>query len=784
MADNPIKHSDIIQEGNPFDKTIKGLEALLKLFKKLDKELKTTAKELLKFTQKQNVATKEGKTNIQAAAKATKELTVKEKEALRVKKQLERAQVQLAQAGSKENLQLIKTKEALKLKNAEMRKAAKAMITGTKSTNKWGKALGSFQFKFNALGNIMANVTSFITRKFTRAIRGAVDVIVDFDSAMAQVRSITGATGKEFDKLRDSAKALGGATKFTASQVAGLQKEFAKLGFSTEEILNAQAATLDLAAATGADLARAAEVAGITIRQFGLRAAETKRVTDVMARSFTSSALDIEKFAEAMKFVGPAAKASGISIERTTAILGQLADAGISGSMAGTSLRQIMLALSGESGTFSEKIERAAESGLTLAGAADEVQKRAATALLVMAEGVDTIDDFTEALENAGGAAREMADIQLNTLAGQAAILKSAWEGLILEMSTTEDDLEGVKRGIGFITQSFNALTTFLKQDDLTLSQAFTIERLAAQITRELLSDVRITTGELKTGFQGLGETFKEMGTDIWEQLFPKESGENVVRTLENIDELVKSLDDTFKEQDQEAVDFGPFNLVISPEEFAKSEAALKKLAALNNVVIDDVVEGEGDKTQAVLQGLGSISDATNAFAEDNKAVTITTAIINGIASVIATWKNSGGFPLGIAAAAAQAAIIGKLISSMKSERFAEGGPILGDPHSRGGVNVEAEGGEYIINKHSTAKYNDLVRAINENDQSGIANAALQNSAFHEVWGRRKAQNNILVQNDPNIRRMREIMENTPQFVPEGKRTERWPDGRTRIVNG
>ena len=415
-----------ISFNDAFDsKFLAELEKLVKLFKELGVE----AREL-------NQAVKSAKTfeemqkNAKKAADSTKKLTTEEKK-------LEGAVKRLAFAQSDAGKEFAKTTEITRRQVAENKKLAQSQLGLIKRTGRLTKSI--------AKGNIVANIFSRITRSIGRAIRGTLKSIADFDQAIADVGAISRATDQQLEKLRKTALQLGGSTKFTATEVAGLQKELAKLGFTTTEILNAQSAILSLAAAAQTDLANAATVAGITVNQFGLTANETQRVVDVMARSFTSSALDIDKFTESMKFVGPAAKASGLSIEEATARLAQLADAGISGSLAGTSLRQIMLALSKESGTFSEKIERAAEAGLDLAGAADEVQRRAATALLVLADGVDNVDDLTEALENAAGAADELARKQLDTLHGQITILTSAWNRFVLSVSASESGFRGIK---------------------------------------------------------------------------------------------------------------------------------------------------------------------------------------------------------------------------------------------------------------------------------------------------------------------------------------------------
>lgn len=127
-------------------------------------------------------------------------------------------------------------------------------------------------------------------------ISGLINKSKEFDKAFSNLAAVTGKTKDEIASLKENAKDLGATTAFTATQVLELSTEFAKLGFSTTEILNASEATLDLAAAAGVDLAEAATVAGSTLRGFGLDTEETQRVVDVMAKSFTSSALDMEKF--------------------------------------------------------------------------------------------------------------------------------------------------------------------------------------------------------------------------------------------------------------------------------------------------------------------------------------------------------------------------------------------------------------------------------------------------------------------------------------------------------
>lgn len=296
-----------------------------------------------------------------------------------------------------------------------------------KGLNKAERALDKTGRKMQQFGkNMSAKVTAPIVAM------GAVsfNVFKGFEAEMAKVQAVSGATAEEFKALSDNAKELGASTMFSAREVAGLQTEFAKLGFTATEITKVTESTLALAQASGSDLARAAEVAGSTLRAFGLDAVETGRVTDVMAMSFSSSALDMETFAESMKVVAPVAKSAGMSIEETSAMMQILANAGLKGSRAGTALRRIISEIGASGKPTAEALKDLAAKGLDLADAKDEVGRSAQSALLVLAQGVDQISPLTHELKNSAGAAKEMADVMGDTAFGAGKRLESAMEGL------------------------------------------------------------------------------------------------------------------------------------------------------------------------------------------------------------------------------------------------------------------------------------------------------------------------------------------------------------------
>ena len=299
------------------------------------------------------------------------------------------------------------------------------------------KGLNKAERSMDKFGRNMQRTGKNLSMKLTAplAALGAMsfNVFRDFELEMAKVKAVSGATADEFKALSDNAKELGRSTIFSAREVAGLQLEFAKLGFTAKQITGVTEATLNLAQASGSDLARSAEVAGATLRGFGLDVSETGRVTDVMAKSFSTSSMDMESFAEGMKMVAPIAKSAGMSLEETTAMMSLLANAGVKGSMAGTQLRRIISELATTGKPTTEAIRDLAESGLTLVDAKDEVGRAAQGALTILAGSVDQINPMTEALKNSAGAAEEMADIMDMTAAGASKALGSAVEGLAIE---------------------------------------------------------------------------------------------------------------------------------------------------------------------------------------------------------------------------------------------------------------------------------------------------------------------------------------------------------------
>jgi hypothetical protein len=362
----------------------------------------------------------------------------------------------------------------------------------------------------------------------------AVKTFASFEQSMAKVNAVSGATGAEFQALNKLALDLGSTTRFTAAQVSDLMLNYSKLGFSAGEIEKITGATLNLALATGEDLAKSAEVAGSTLRAFGLDASEMLRVTDVMAKSFSSSALDLDRFSDSMKYVAPVASAAGISLEEASAMLAILANNGIKGSQAGTSLRRIITDLGSTGGNVAGAIEKLANKGLGLGNAMDEVGRTAQTALIVLGKGIGDLKPLTSEFENAAGSAQAMAAIMDNTLEGAMFRMKSAIEGAAISFG------EMLAPAVNKITVLVGNLATYFKNlDPETKNLIIRIAGVAA-----VIGPLAIAVGVLSSALAFLITPVALVVAGVGGLLFLLSGG---IDTLSSTKKQVKELSESMK---------------------------------------------------------------------------------------------------------------------------------------------------------------------------------------------------------------------------------------------
>lgn len=328
------------------------------------------------------------------------------------------------------------------------------------------KSLGARFLKFAKHPAVLAAAALAAVGK---GLMSALRVAEGFSKSMSRLEAISGASGEALSKLNKNAQDLGKSTQFTAAQVADAQTELAKMGFTTTGILNATSGAIDLAVSSGIEMSEAAEIMAATMNGFGMATSEAGRITDVMAKSFVTSALDAEKFRESMKLVAPIASTLKVSLEQTSGALAVLADRGIAGSMAGTSLRRAMQELSAKTGKdfrtsldiYADRMDNATSTSEKMAIATEAVGMRAAPTLLALANNRDRLDELTLAYEQAGGSAENMVGKMEDNLSGDKKKMKSALEGLGIAVSNALGLEKGMRAIVGAVTAAATSFGNF-----------------------------------------------------------------------------------------------------------------------------------------------------------------------------------------------------------------------------------------------------------------------------------------------------------------------------------
>lgn len=187
-----------------------------------------------------------------------------------------------------------------------------------------------------------AVVAAFAVDKIKDFGKACISAGMDFDSQMSTVAAISGATGEEFEILRAKAQEMGATTAFSATESAQAMEYMAMAGWKTTDITNGLAGVMNLAAASGEDLATTSDIVTDAMTAFGMSADQSTYFADVLAQTATNANTNVGMMGETFKYVAPLAGAMGYNIEDMSAAIGLMANAGIKGSQSGTSLRNII----------------------------------------------------------------------------------------------------------------------------------------------------------------------------------------------------------------------------------------------------------------------------------------------------------------------------------------------------------------------------------------------------------------------------------------------------------
>jgi len=397
--------------------------------------------------------------------------------------------------------------------NSSLRSMTNAQRRHQQGVNATGVSVRGLSSSVKGLGAAGAVAAGILTALVVAADK-IVDTFMPFEQKLSNIRALTQSDEQSTLRLKDAAMLLGRQSIFTASDVAELEINLLKFGFTAKETEQSISGIIAAAEATGTTLQDMSAVGAATLRGFQLDASQMGRVADVMSLSFVKSALDLEKFRESVKYIAPVAQEAGFSLEQTTAMVSALADAGISGSMAGTSLRRIISDVSiiatKEGISASEAFDRLAREGINIADAFDEVGRTAQTSLLILSKNKDKVNELTEAYNNAAGSAAEMSRVMKDNLAGDIMNLESSWEGLILSIESGDGVLSKFFRNM--VTGLDDVIYKITRVKELTsqgesLSDAFekagyeTLQRESIRENQAALTTVKKAVSA--TGFEG-----------------------------------------------------------------------------------------------------------------------------------------------------------------------------------------------------------------------------------------------------------------------------------------
>ena len=413
--------------------------------------------------------------------------------------------------------EIVETEEELR----RLQQEAATTSTALSKIDVAGQKMEAVGNSIAGAGKKMMGVTTVIGGVGVAAVKTA----ADFDSAMSQVAAVSGATGKDFDALRSKAREMGSKTKFSATEAAEAMNYMAMAGWKTEDMLGGIEGVMNLAAASGEDLATTSDIVTDALTAFGLSAKDSGHFADILAAASSNANTNVSMMGETFKYCAPIAGALGFSAEDTAEAIGLMANAGIKSSQAGTALRTIMNNLAGDvkisgkaigdvtiattnaDGSMRDLSDILADCRTAFSGLTESEKAQAAESLVgknamsgflaLMNAGEGDIEKLSSAIDNCDGSAEKMAMTMQDNLAGQLTILKSQLQELAISFG---DILMPAIRSIVSKLQGF--VDKLNGMDEGTKRTIVTIALLVASIG-PLLIIIGTTISKIGVAMQG-----------------------------------------------------------------------------------------------------------------------------------------------------------------------------------------------------------------------------------------------------------------------------------------
>lgn len=340
------------------------------------------------------------------------------------------------------------------------------------------------------MAGLMKKSAAVIGVASVAAAKKTIDVGKSFEAGMSEVQAISGASGKDLEKLSAKAKQMGATTKFSATESATALKYMAMAGWKTNQMVSGLSGVMNLAAASGEDLGTVSDIVTDSMTAFGLKAKDSGHFADVLAKASSSSNTNVAMMGETFKYVAPLAGSMKYSIEDTATAIGLMANAGIKGSQAGTELRSILTRLvkppkdaaaalsalgistTKADGSMKPMRQTMAELREKFSGLTDSQKSQYAAAiagqeamsgLLAIVNASDSdFNKLQKAIDNSSGAAKKQADIMNNNLQGALYDLGSAAEAV--GIGIYEDIKTPLTKAVGVGTKQLRILSSKLKK--------------------------------------------------------------------------------------------------------------------------------------------------------------------------------------------------------------------------------------------------------------------------------------------------------------------------------
>ncbi|HCT0459089.1 TPA: phage tail tape measure protein [Staphylococcus pseudintermedius] len=429
------------------------------------------------------------------------------------------------------------------------KEAQEAARVSNSSFGRLGQKFTDIGPKLTSVGESMKSVgrsmSMYVTAPVVAGFGLAAKKSIDFDDSMRKVKATSGATGKEFNLLRDKALEMGAKTKFSASESAEALQYMSLAGWDTKDMLNGIDGVMQLAAASGEDLGQVSDIVTDGLSAFGLKAKDSSHFADVLAQTSSKANTDVSGLGEAFKYVAPVAGSFGFSVEDTSIALGLMANSGVKASQAGTALKSMMTKLAKPTGEAKKTMESLGISitdseGKMLPfrdimdqlrgslGGLSKAQQSAAVKTLFGQEAMSGIlpiinasdEDYqklTKSIDNSAGASKRMSDEMEGGIGGSIRKMKSAIESMAISIGDVlAPHIRRAADFLAMLADKFTSMPGWVKTGVVGLG-VFVASLgpliLTTGMFTAALGSIMTTLGPLMTGIVKAGGLMNFLGT-------------------------------------------------------------------------------------------------------------------------------------------------------------------------------------------------------------------------------------------------------------------------------